>query len=600
MVEIRFGGLDYRQTLKAYDYLGMGIKEELAHQNLEIRRLEIFFSKFRIVLWLRLLRDWDVGKERLTQAVFSLCQGFRRALPETWALATDLVALVDDYLLPVCIGGLTTTRVTEAGRDRIEALDTQHYWREMARNLVFIDNHLREKRIRRLLREAAATAAGEIISSAIIDEAVVSCERPKAAVVDVAAGFCGLPEILALIIIEEQRFFALRSPEDSLLLKAVFIGDEGDEVPDLNGALGRAREIYSQEVSVPLGQRLDSLKDLCYLSKLGSYWDKQLRLEKIALSMANQAEAGAEICDLTRQAAKLTKLDVPTEICRLYPEFLGHMGAIIACQGGAPETVATALIEHWHPSRYSCKLPHTLVGALLGVADRLDCVCGQYYQSEFKLSQYRSVKGWFDEMIAIIASVPLDISMASSLKFSLSLYESQGLVPWQTKDLDNLLKVFGERLYYHLLDAGVPENVAAALTGPGPDNVYLVMQKAAAVQEPDLGECVEECAEACKLLDRICPGDYAFEVAAREYLEQPEELELFETFLAAQEEVRKYLQQKEMDKVLTRLARLKKPLLRFVDGVDLDTRDKPLRFNRLSLLGEIRQLFFSFGDFSLL
>ena len=134
-------------------------------------------------------------------------------------------------------------------------------------------------------------------------------------------------------------------------------------------------------------------------------------------------DAGQEVCDIARQASQLpSSCNRP---CRAYPEYLGHMSAEIARAAGAPEMVAAAIIEHWHPSKFSRQLPHTLAGALLGVADRLDSICGHYYQSELKLSQYRSVKNWFDEIIAIIASVPLDISLINLLKFSLSLYESQ-------------------------------------------------------------------------------------------------------------------------------------------------------------------------------
>lgn len=602
LAEIRFDGLGYRQTLRAYEFVRPSFKEELASRDIEIRRLEVFFSRFRIVLWLRLRSGTDRVRDKavLARAVSSLCQRFCLAIPDTWAKASGLMILVDNEVLPVSAGNLVAGRETLAGNKSIMVRDTQHYWREMARNKVFIDNDQREKRIRQLLHSAASSLGGEIVTSPIINEAVINCEQPVARIVEIASELLDIPEILALIIMEKMRFFALRAAGDQLLSKAVFVCNQGCDPPDLNGELRQARETYAQDLLPSLPQRLQSLKSLCYLSKLGSFYDKQQRLQKIVLSMASQAEAGQEVSDLARQASQMAKLDITAVTCCNHPEFLGHMGAIIALRAGAPEMVASAIIEHWHPSKYSRKLPHTLVGALLGVADRLDCICGQYYQSEFKLSQYRSVKNWFDQMIAIIASVPLDISIVSLLKFSLSLYESQGLVPWRTKDLDYLLKIFADRLYYYLLEMDFLEDVAAVLTAPAPDNVFVVVQKAKTMQDSGLENCVEDCAEVCKLLDRICARDYNYEEAAREFLEQPEEIDLFEVYLGAREEVKKYLQQRNMEQALTRLAKLKNPLLRFINGVDLDTNDQPLRFNRLSLLGEIRQLYHAYGDFSLL
>ena len=602
MAEIRFDGLGYRQTLRAYDFIRSRFKQELDGRSLEVRRLEVFFSKYRMVLWLSMfpVNGANSAKEALAQAVTCLCRRFSQTLPDTWSKATGLLTFYGDELLSVYTAGLVSSQYTPIGNKTVEIRSSQHYWREMAKNMVYIDNYQRDRRIRQLLRAAAAVVGGEIVNSPIINEAITECEQPVAMTVDISPELLDLPEILVSIILEKNRFFSLRSEAGLFLPKAVYITNRGCQPPDLNREMHRAWEDYFQDLTQTLPQRLEGLKSFCYLSKLGSYYEKQQRLQKIALTMASQAEAGEDVCAIARQASQLAKIDVATMTCSNHPEYLGYLAATIALEAGATPMVVSALIEHWHPGKYSGKLPHTLVGALLGVADRLDSICGQYYQSEFKLSQYRSVINWFDEMIAIIASVPLDVSTVSLLKFSLSLYESQGLVPWQTKDLDYLVKIFNERLYHYLKSQEYPEGIAAALTSPGSDNVFTVLQKAAAMQDSRLKQTVNDCAEACKLLDRVSAGNYNYEEAAREFLEQAEEVDLFEVYLVTQEEVKKDLQHRNMEQALARLAKLKVPLQRFIDGIDLDTPDKPLRFNRMSLLGEIRQLYHTYGDFGLL
>jgi glycyl-tRNA synthetase beta chain len=599
---MRFAGLEYRQILKTYNYVAQIFKEELVCRDISCQRLEVFFSKFRLVLWLRLSPEENrMGiKAILTRAVTALCQRISLTLPETWAKIIGLLFLVDDEVLHITVVDIASGQDTLAGARSIKVRGTQHYWRAMARNNVIIDNELREKQIRKLLHNAAASCGGDVVSSPIMNEVVVNCEQPDVKTIDIYQALTGIPPTLALIVLEKQHFFALRSAKEQLLAKAVFICDQGCQPPDLNAELRRTRDMFAKDLLPAVSQLQDSLKSMRHLSKLGSIYDKQQRLQKIVLSIASQIDAGEEVCSVARQASQMAKLDLATSTCRRHPEFLGHMGGIIARQAGESEMVASAIIEHWHPSRYSSKLPHTLVGALLGVADRLDSICGQYYQSEFRLSQYRNVKKWFDQMIAIIASVPLDISTVSLLKFSLSLYESQGLVPWRTKDLEHLLKIYTDRLFYYLLESDFPEEVANALTASVPDNVFVAIQKAEAMLDSNLHSSVEGCAEACKLLDRIGAKEYNHEEAAREFLEQPEEIDLFEVCLAAREEVKSFLEQRRMDQALLRLAKLHAPLLRFVNCVDLDTPDKPLRFNRLSLLGEIRELYLIYGDFSLL
>ena len=602
LVEVRFTGLSYRQTLKAYDLATTVFSAEIADLSPGYRKLEVFFSKFRLVLWLKLgSRDEFSlqGKDQLVEAVTVLLQRLKTGLPQVWAQVCGLVVLLGNEVLPVAVDSLQSGRETVAG-GALYLQDTQHYWREMTRAKVHIDNGQREKAIRRLLAAGAAAAGGKVISSRIMNEVVVAAEIPVLKTLEISAEHMDLPQELLTLILEKALCFGIESSEGKLLRQALYIGNRGDQGPDLSAALAAAKKTLEADLALTAEARKELLAQMCYLSGLGSYLDKQRRLQKIVLTIADQIDAGNNVCTLAQQASELAKVDLTTDICQLYPEFRGHMGGIIAQREGVPQMVTAAIIEHWHPGKYSQKLPHTLVGALLGIADRLDDICGHYYQSEFKLSHYRCVKTWFDESIAILDSVALDVSMTRLLKFSLSLYESQGLVPWREKDLAHLLKVFADRLCYYLLARDFPQGVANALTVINPDNVFCTLQKAAVMVKPDNGKNLECCAEACKLLDRTCAREYTYEQAAREFLEEPEEKDLFEVYLVAKDDIEGCLSARDFSGALARLAKLKTSLLRFINSVDLDTGDKPVQYNRLSLLAEIRELYHSFADFSML
>lgn len=602
LVEVRFTGLSYRQTLKAYDLATTVFSAEIADLSPGYRKLEVFFSKFRLVLWVKLGPKDEFpaqGKEQLIRAVTVLLQRLKTGLPKVWAEVSGLVVLLGNELLPVALDSLQAGKETLAP-GRIHVQDTQHYWREMTRYKVLIDNGQREKAIRQLLAAGAAAAGGQVISSRIMNEVVVATETPVLKTLEIKAEYMDLPQELLTLILENSLCFGVQSPEGKFLGQALYIGNGEEQGPDLNGSLAEAKQTLEADLSLTWEERMELLAQKCYLSGLGSYLDKQRRLQKIVLTIADQIDAGNNVCTLAQQASELAKVDLTSGICQLYPKFRGHMGGIIAQREGMPQMVAAAIVEHWQPSEYSQKLPHTLVGALLGIADRLDDICGHYYQSEFKLSHYRCVKTWFDEIIAIVDSVALDVSMTRLLKFSLSLYESQGLVPWREKDLAHLLKVFADRLYYYLLGQDYSEGVANALTVVQPDNVFCSLQKAAVMAKPDNHKDLETCAEACKLLERTCAREYTYDQAAREFLEEPEEKDLFEVYLVAKDDIEDSLEARNFSDALARLAKLKTPLLRFINSVDLDTDDKPVQYNRLSLLAEIRELYHSFADFSML
>lgn len=597
LVEIGFNNLAYRQIHKASDLGVSMLKEELRRHEISYRKLEVFFSKYRLTFWLR-LGQGEQGEARLRDAVAAFLNRLAN-MTEVCKAANSLIALVGGTVLSLQVGGLVSGTTIKIGGKPFEVKDTQHYWRELGKNMVVLDNGQREKLIRRLLVKAATEAGGEVVSSPVMNEVVVSAEQPVLQILTFNQELTAVPEKLIMIVMEKHLCFGIKENE-KLLNKAAYISNHDGESPDLNGALVKAASLYYSDLDVALEERQRRLKSLPYLKGLGNYYDKQQRLEKIVLAIADQVDAGENVCNMGRQASALAKIDLTAKICALYPEFSGQMGGIIAQRHGASDMVASAIIEHWCPGKYSRRLPHTLVGALLGVADRLDDICGHYHQGEFKLSQHRMVKTWFDEMIAIIDSVALDVAMSRLLKFSLSLYESQHLVPWREKDLDYLLKVFTGRLFCYLRTQDYPEDIANALTLIQSDNVYASLEKARIMAKSGFAEETESCAEACKALDRICAQEYKYEEAAREFLEQPEEKDLFEVYLVSRDEIRAGLADRRFSDVLVRLAKLKAPLMRFLNAVDLDTDNQPLKFNRLSLLAEIRQLYHQYADFSLL
>jgi glycyl-tRNA synthetase beta chain len=603
LVEIRFRGLGYKHTLKTYDCLTYLCKEELARQEITYRKLEVFFSKYRMTIWLRRGDNDQVCcqqvQEKLTAVVEAFLKQFEKLMPEAWQDATGLVVLYGSMLLPIKMGKLEAESASMIGAQRLALVDTQHYWREMVRCKVLVDNGQREKQIRKLLAEEANRVGGKIITSPILNEVVVTAERPVVNTMEFDRGFLVLPEELILILLENNMAFGLRDSHQ-LLNTAIFVNNQGGNTPDLNSALAHAREQYDADMEIPVEERQEALKNLSFLRGLGSYYDKQLRMQKIVLTIADQVDAGDTICNVARHASNMAKIDLSTLTCQSLPEFQGHMGSLIARKFGASDAVASAILEHLCPGKYSSKLPHTLVGALLGVADRLDDICGHYHQGEFKLSHHRRVKTWFDEVITILDSVALDISMTRMMKFSLSLYESQRLVPWREKDLDYLLKVFTDRLYCYLVSRDYSENIANALTAVDPDNVFVTMQKAAIMADSVWADELDNCTDVCKLLDRTCCKEYNYEEAAREFLELSEEKDLFEVYLVVKEDIKDDISGRKFADVLTRLAKLKMPMERFLNVVDVDTEDQPLKFNRLSLLAEIRLLYHQFADFSLL
>jgi glycyl-tRNA synthetase beta chain len=100
--------------------------------------------------------------------------------------------------------------------------------------------------------------------------------------------------------------------------------------------------------------------------------NKVERLSKIAEQITAQLQLNEDERTSIQRAALLCKADLVTQMVYEFPELQGVMGQKYALASGESEAVATALFEHYLPRGASDRLPQTLVGQVVGVADRLD------------------------------------------------------------------------------------------------------------------------------------------------------------------------------------------------------------------------------------
>ena len=78
------------------------------------------------------------------------------------------------------------------------------------------------------------------------------------------------------------------------------------------------------------------------------------------------------------EASELCKADLTTGMVGEFPELQGSMGRVYALQQGIEPAVADAIFEHYLPRGAEDRLPSGDIGALLGIADRLDLLVGLF------------------------------------------------------------------------------------------------------------------------------------------------------------------------------------------------------------------------------
>ncbi|MEG3071265.1 MAG: glycine--tRNA ligase subunit beta [Candidatus Syntrophopropionicum ammoniitolerans] len=86
--------------------------------------------------------------------------------------------------------------------------------------------------------------------------------------------------------------------------------------------------------------------------------------------------AGEEAKEAALRAAALTKADLVTNMVNEFPELQGYMGREYALRGGEQQAVGQAIFEHYLPRFAGDRLPQTVAGKILSIADKMDTIVG--------------------------------------------------------------------------------------------------------------------------------------------------------------------------------------------------------------------------------
>ncbi|MDZ4872995.1 MAG: Glycine--tRNA ligase beta subunit [Chroococcidiopsis cubana SAG 39.79] len=195
------------------------------------------------------------------------------------------------------------------------------------------------------------------------------------------------PEVITTVMVSHQRYFPIfqvgAHSRASLLPNFITISN-GDPAKSDIIAAGNERVIrarladgqffYKTDLAKPLESYLLQLEKVTFQEDLGSVGDKVGRIISIAQQINEQLQVSQQERHQIERAASLCKADLVTQMVFEFPELQGVMGQKYAIESGESETVATAIFEHYLPRNAGDRLPETLAGQVVGVADRLDTI----------------------------------------------------------------------------------------------------------------------------------------------------------------------------------------------------------------------------------
>ncbi len=492
----------------------------------------------------------------------------------------------------------------------------EDYVQKLYKAFVIVDQEERQKLLKEQINDLCVQHDLTILDDkGLLDEVTGLVEWPVCLLGDIDASFMSLPpELLRTTMRVHQRYFSVHkkggafaphfivaaniiAPDDG---KTIVIGNERV----LKARLCDAAFFYDQDRKKPLAEHGKKLDKTVFHASLGTLAQKQKRLVEIIDLIETEDEAARQDA---KEAARLCKADLMSEMVFEFPELQGIIGFYYAKADGLKETIAQAIYDQYSPKGPSDALPSQKAGCLLALADRLDTLVG-FFSVGLKPT---GSKDPFALRRAALGTIRFleegyDWALNDVLASVFDLYDGTKKTDKALPKADVLRDLelfFMERLKVYWREQGYAYDYIEAVLSGGLSEPLSVM-KARLDALVSFVETHEQ--EAINLFagykraTNILRKEKATDLKEplETLFEKEEEKALYRSLSGARKQIQVFLSQGDFTKAMAILAPLRSPIDAFFEHVQVNDERQDIRQNRLNLLGYIQESLEQVADFS--
>jgi glycyl-tRNA synthetase beta chain len=522
-----------------------------------------------------------------------------------------LVALYSGRVIPFEIDGVQSGNKTFGhrflSRGQIRVRGFQDYIEKLEERYVIVNQHHRRKLVIQLAEKAAAKVGGKpIFDDELIEMVTCLVEYPTAVCGRFEQEYLSLPrEVIMTPMRKQQRYFPVADDAGTLLPYFVTISNmkakDMEVIRDGNERVLRARLkdaafFFEEDRKVQLCERVPQLKGITFQEQLGSMLEKVERLTTLTAYLAEQI--APHLLHDACQAAQLCKADLVTTMVKEFPSLQGVMGREYAQLSGESAAVAQAIEEHYLPRFAGDRLPKSLVSALVGIADRLDTICGCFgiglipSGSEDPYALRRLGQG----IIQILLNTGIDLPLSQPICKSLELFGDRLTLP-RERVAQEIMEFLEARLQTILIERGVPGDLVEAALSVNAERVADAGKRAEALATFRREADFTELAAAFKRVIRILPKGFSQSVDPRLFVSSAERA-LHAEATTLRVETEHLIQAGDYVRALQLIAAIRPIVDMFFEEVLVMVEDRNLQENRLAILKEVADLFCGIANFS--
>lgn len=532
-------------------------------------------------------------------------KNMRFARPIRW-----MVALLNNEVLDIDLEGIKSSNITRGhrflGEKEFEVNSVEEYFEKLDKNFVVLDQHKRKEMIREQAIEVAKSLGGEVeLDEDLLEEITFLVEYPTAFYGEFDEEYVKLPkEVVTTPMKEHQRYFPV-SKDGKLLPNFIAVrnGDSNriDLVKAGNEKVLRARLadalfFYHEDTKKPLESFVDKLQTVVFQAKLGTVYDKTLRIEKLSQVILNELNM-TESKENTLRAAKLCKADLVTNMVFEFTELQGIMGRDYAQVSGENEEVCQGIFEHYLPRFAGDILPETNTGIALSIADKLDSIAG-FFAIGIKPSGSQDPYALRRQALGIL-SILLDRKLSVNLNnlINAALDNYSNLEFNKEEVASQIVEFFVERVKNLFKDLGIRYDVIDAVLNNNLDDISDIHTRALELnrwlQKDELVEMLTAFNRVATLAEKATT-----DIVKEDLLKEDAEIKLYNGFKEIKSNVESLLLDKKYNEALDAFATLRPLVDNLFDNVMVMDKDEAIKENRLGLLKQIYSTMLTICDLS--
>ncbi len=448
------------------------------------------------------------------------------------------------------------------------------------------------------------------IDADLISEVNFLVEFPIAYMGKFDPKFLALPkEVLITSMKKNQKYFPLYDRLKHLQPFFILVSNGTLQKDSSSVIAGNARVLaarlsdavffYQEDLKTKLADRTFSLKNVSYIEKIGTLWDKAERLKKLSVWLAKELK-NKPVIPFVERAAYLCKADLVTQMVFEFPILQGIMGKVYALNSGEEQAVAEAIFEHYLPRFSGDILPQSDPGVILALADKIDLLAGCFAiglipsgsQDPFALR--RAALG----IIAIVLKYKLSLSLQDVFSEAYKLFQEQfpGVVNPDFVGLEKAWFDFIEQRFKGVLqEAKIRHDIADAVLYDFND-IWDVFQRGKELNALIKESFVQGVAATGDRIARLASKSTREKIEEKDLVEETEK-KVYSLYMQVNWEVGEALKAADTKKALQALARLTQPIEELFNKVMIMVEDPQLKENRLALLSNLDRMYKEVADF---